>query len=354
MNTLEEGNRPSGAIAPAGLACTCAIAGSLLLAAALPATRIAAQDICSGKDKLILSKSGSPHGGISCANVSDFSILLEDGAGILTTEARGVSLTGGGNISILTQPGGGYSRIVSDKDMDLQPERKHHAISVVGSNSALPGKLNIGVTDVWALGEGADAIRVFNYRGDITITSTGTVRVDGSKPAFGVLVDIESLSGPDSSGYSTTVHVHNIISNAGETEASNSDVAALKIQTSGAAAVVSTGHIHTFGDYSHGVHVNQFVKPNTNDPVSITVNDITTEGTGSYGVIVNTLNSNSNLSRINVLIKGKVKIKGSSSHGVAIGGLNTDVDVEIAETGAVVVPRSGGSGDPPALRRHRA
>lgn len=346
MNTLEEGNRPSRAIAPAGLARSCALVGSLLLAAALPATRMAAQEICSGKDRLILSKSGSPHAGISCTNVSNFSILLEDGAGISTTEGRGVSLTGGGIISIITQPHGGYSRIVSDKDMDSQPERKHHAISVVGSNSALPGKLNIGVTDVWALGEGADAIRVFNYRGDITITSTGTVRVDGSKPAFGVLVDIESLSEPDSSGHSTTVHVHNIISNAGETETSNSDVAALKIQTSGGATVVSTGHIHTFGDYSHGVHVNQFIKPNTDDPVSITVNDITTEGTGSYGVVVNTLNSNSNLSKIDVLVKGKVKIKGGSSHGVAIGGLNTDVDVEVAETGAVIVPRSGESGDP--------
>ena len=346
MNTPEEGNRPSRAIAPAGLARNCALVGSLLLAAALPATRIAAEDACTGKDKLVLSKSGSPHGGISCTGVSDFSIILEDGAVISTTEGRGVSLTGGRDISITTRPSGGYSRIVSNRDMDTQPEKRHHAISVFGSNSASAGKLNIAVTDVWALGEGADAIRVFNYRGDISITSTGTVKVDGSDPAFGVLVDIESLSSPDSSGYSTTVRVHNIISDAGETESSNSDVAALKIQTSGGATVVSTGHIRTTGDYSHGVHVNQFIKPNTDDPVSITVNDITTEGTGSYGVIVNTLNSNSILSKINVLVKGRVKIEGSSSHGVAIGGLNTDVKVEVADTGAVIVPRTAGSDDP--------
>ena len=344
MNILEEGDCSSRTIASAGLARNCSLVGCLLLAAALPTTGMAADDICSGKDQLILSKSGSPHGRISCADVSDFWILLEDGAGISTTQGRGVSLTGGGNISITTRPRGGYSRIVSDKDMDLQPERRHHAISVVGSSSAQPGKLNIGVTDVWALGEGADAIRVSNYRGDINITSTGTVRVDGSKPAFGILVDVESLTNPDSSGYSTTVRVHNIISNAGETESSNSDVAALKILTSGAATVVSTGHIHTLGDYSHGVHVNQHIKPNSNDPVSITVNDITTEGTGSHGVVVNTLNSNDNLSRINVLVNGRIKIKGSSSHGVAIGGLNTDVNVEIADTGAVIVPRSAGSG----------
>ena len=345
MNILEEGNSPSRAIAPAGPARNCALVGCLLLAAALSATGTAAQDVCSGRDQLILSKSGSPHGGISCTDVSNYSIILEDGAGISTTEGRGISLTGGGNISITTRPGGGYSRIVSDKDMDLQPERKHHAISVVGSGSASPGKLKIGVTDVWALGEGANAVRVSNYRGDINITSTGTVRVDGSKPAFGILVDIESLTNPDSSGHSTTVRVHNIISNAGETESSNNDVAALKILTSGAATVVSTGHIHTFGDYSHGVHVNQHIKPNTNDPVSITVNDITTEGTGSYGVIVNTLNSNDNPSKINVLVNGRIKIKGSSSHGVAIGGLKTDVNVEIAETGAVILPRSAGSGE---------
>ena len=345
MNTLEGGNCPSRAIAPAGLARSCALVGSLLLAAALPATQTTAEDICSGKDELVLGKSGSPHGGISCTNVSDFSIILEDGAAISTTEGRGVSLTGGGNISITTRPEGGYSRIVSDRDMDTQPQRRHHAISVFGSNSALPGQLNISVTDVWALGEGADAIKVHNYRGDINIASTGTVRVDGPGPAFGILVDIESLSSPDSSGYSTTIRVHNIISHAGETDTSNSDVAALKIQTSGGATVVSTGHIRTTGEYSHGVHVNQFIKPNTQDPVSITVNDITTEGTGSYGVIVNTLNSNSNLSEIDVFVKGKMKIKGSSSHGVAIGGLNTDVDVEIADTGAVIVPRSSGSDD---------
>lgn len=343
MNILEEGKDPSRAIAPAGPARNCSLVGCILLAAALSATGTAAQDVCSGKDQLILSRSGSPHGGISCTDVSNFSIILEDGAGISTTEGRGVSLTGGGNISITTRPGGGYSRIVSDKDMDLQPERKHHAISVVGSGSASPGKLEIDVTDVWALGEGANAIRVSNYRGDISITSTGTVRVDGSQPAFGILVDIESLANPDSSGYSTTVRVHNIISNAGETDSSNSDVAALKILTSGAATVVSTGHIHTLGDYSHGVHVNQHIKPNTNDPVSITVNDITTEGTGSHGVVVNTLNSNDNLSRINVLVNGRIKIKGSASHGVAIGGKKMDVNVEVAETGAVIVPQSAGT-----------
>ena len=346
MNILEEGNCPSRAMAPAGLARNCALVGSLLLAVALPATRMAAQDVCSGKDMLVLSKSGSPHGGISCTNVSDFSILLEDGAVISTTEGRGVSLTGGGNISITTRPDDGYSRIVSDKDMDTQPERSHHAISVAGSNSASPGNLNIEVTDVWALGEGADGIRVFNYRGDINITSTGTVRVDGTKPAFGVLVDIESLSSPNSSGYSTTVRVHNIISHAGETDISNSDVAALRILSSGGATVVSTGHIRTIGDYSHGVHVDQYIKPNTNDPISITVNDVTTEGTGSYGIIVNTVNFNSNLSKINVLVKGRVDIKGDASHGVAIGALNSDVSVEIAETGAVIVESSGGPDDP--------
>ena len=349
MNNPTEGICPSRAIPLAGMARNFSIVAPTLFAAVLLSGEDAAGANCIDNGQLYIGISDSPHEGISCTNISNYSILLEDGASISTTKGRGISLTGGGDISIATNPRGGFSRISSNKDIGMGEVEGYHAISVVGSGPDTPGTLDISVTDVWALGEGANAIRVKRYRGDINISSAGTIRVDGSKPAFGILVDNESLRNPDSSEYWTTVRVHDINSNASEAADGTADIAALKIVTSGGVTVESNGHIHTKGNYSNGVHINQFIRMDTKDPVSIRVNDITTEGIGSHGVIVNTVNYNQNISRINVSVTGRITTGDQSSHGVAVGGLNTDVIVRIEESGSVVMQKSAPTGGPYAV-----
>ena len=298
----------------------------------------AAQSPCSGTE-LVIMKSGGPHAGVSCSGLTGFSIILEDGATVETTEGTGISLGGSGDISITTRPAGGYSRVVSSKDSGTGLNEKFRAISVVGNSMMSPGALNIAVTDVWARGEGTDAIWVSGYRGEIVISSTGSIRVDGSAPAFGIDIDNTNAN---SAAHTTTVTVNELVSHASADPDDTNDVAALRIRTLAGISVFSRGLIRTTGLFSHGVRVIQTINADSDKPVSITVNDVTTEGPGSHGVNAETLNFNQRASPIDIRVNGRVETFGWGSHGVALAGPNARINVAVAQSGSIIANAAKG------------
>ena len=304
----------------------------LAFVATIQAGHSAAQTLCSGTE-LVIMKSGGPHAGVSCTGLSGFSIILEDGATVETTEGTGISLGGSGDISITTRPTGGYSRVESSKDSGTGPNEKYRAISVVGNSVMQPGTLNIAVTDVWARGEGTDAIWVSGYRGEVVISSTGSIRVDGTAPAFGIDIDNTNVN---SAAHTTTIKVNDIVSGASADPNGMNDVAALRIRSFAGVSVYSRGLVHTTGSYSHGVQVIQSINAGSDKPVSITVNDVTTEGPGSHGVNAETLNFNQVASPIDVLVNGRVETYGWGSHGLALAGPNARINVVVARSGSII------------------
>ena len=299
----------------------------------------AAQSPCSGTE-LVIMKSGGPHAGVSCSGLTGFSIILEDGATVETTEGTGISLGGSGDLSITTRPARGYSRVVSSKDSGTGQNEKFRAISVVGNSEMPAGTLNIAVTDVWASGEGTDAIWVSDYRGDIVISSTGSIRVDGSAPAFGI--DIDNTN-PNSALHTATVMVNDIVSRATVDPDDTIDVAALRIRSTAGINVFSRGLIRTTGSFSHGVRVIQSINANSDKPVSIIVNDVTTEGPGSHGVSAETLQYNQRVSPIDILVNGRVETFGWGSHGLALAGPNARINAVVARSGSIIANEAKGS-----------
>ncbi len=313
----------------------------LAFVATIQAGHSAAQTLCSGTE-LVIMKSGGPHAGVSCTGLSGFSIILEDGATVETTEGTGISLGGSGDISITTRPTGGYSRVVSSQDSGTGPNEKYRAISVVGNSVMQPGTLNIAVTDVWARGEGTDAIWVSGYRGEVVISSTGSIRVDGTAPAFGIEIDNTNAN---SAAHTTTIKVNDIVSHASADPNATNDVAALRIRSFAGVSVFSRGLVHTTGSFSHGVQVIQNIDADSHKPVSITVNDVTTEGPGSYGVNAETLNFNRLASPIDVLVNGRVETYGWESHGLALAGPDARINVVVARSGSIIANEPTGPWD---------
>ena len=342
MNILLEGRLPSRTGPSPRPRRNRALLVFLAFVATMQAGYSAAQNLCSGTE-LVIMKSGGPHAGVSCSGLSGFSIILEDGATVEsteTTETTGLSLGGSGDISITTRPPGGYSRVMSSKDSGTGQNEKYRAISVVGNSTMPPGMLNIAVTDVWARGEGTDAIWVSGYRGEVLISSTGSIRVDGTAPAFGIDIDFTNAN---SAAHTTTIRVNDIVSHASADPDDLNDVAALRIRSSGGVSVFSNGLVHTTGLFSHGVQVIQSINTNTDKPVSITVNDVTTEGPGSHGLNAETLNFNQLASPIDVLVNGRVETFGWGSHGLALAGPNARIKAVVARSGSVIANEPTGS-----------
>ena len=199
------------------------------------------------------------------------------------------------------------------------------------------GDLTISVTDIST--DGMDGIRVINNQeGDVTITSDGTINVDSTgAPAIGILVKNENVA---SSTYTTTVNVNHMFSNADASEVDEErvDIAALRIHTTGGANVRSTGHIHTTGMDNFGVHVQQDNNDNAG-PIKIHVNDITTEGPGSYGVYADSVNPGND--QIGVTVDGTIRTSGWGSYGVAVSGNRSNVKVLVNELGQIIFTPPG-------------
>ena len=202
------------------------------------------------------------------------------------------------------------------------------------------GELTISVMDISA--DDTDGIRVTNNQeGNVTITSGGTINVDSTNaPAFGILVKNTEVA---SSRYTTTVNVNHMFSNAddGAVDGKLRDIAALRIRTTGGVTVHSKGHIHTTGLFNYGIHVVQTNKDSNAGPIEIQVNDITTEGPGSFGVNAEIVSEGNR--QIDVRVNGRIKTLGWGSHGVAIGGNNANADVLVNPTGQVVATPPTGS-----------
>ena len=115
-------------------------------------------------------------------------------------------MSAGGQISIQTRPPGGSARIASRFD-ETTTDFDKAALSVFGGGSSSAGDLNIAVDDIWALGEGSDALRIKSYWGNVNIKSKGSIRVDGSSPAFGIFVENEEAN---NAAYTTTLNIHDV------------------------------------------------------------------------------------------------------------------------------------------------
>ena len=199
------------------------------------------------------------------------------------------------------------------------------------------GQLTVSVTDHSV--DDATGIKVMNHQGgDATITSSGLLDVDSAgQEAFGILV-LNRNAG--SSSHTTSVNVHDILSNSSAAPDNFEDIAALRIITTGGATVRSTGHIHTTGSFSYGVHVQQENTGSNTDPIDIQVTDITTEGPGSYGINADILNAGNR--QIRVRVDGRIETSGWGSHGIAVGGNNAVVTIDINASGQVIsTPPSG-------------
>ncbi len=200
------------------------------------------------------------------------------------------------------------------------------------------GELKISVTDIST--DGMDGIRVINQQGGhVTITSDGTINVDStSAAAFGILVKNTDVA---SSTYTTTVNVMHMFSNADASEVDEErvDIAALRIHTTGGANVRSKGHIHTTGKDNFGVHVQQNNEGNNAGPIKIHVNDITTEGPGSYGVYADSVNPGND--QIGVTVDGVIRTSGWGSYGVTVSGNRSNVKVLVNELGQIIFTPPG-------------
>ena len=128
--------------------------------------------------EIVISTGASPHGPIDCSNVSDLALILEDGTAIESTTGNGLHLgvSTGGQISIETRPSGGSARIVSRFD-ETTTDFDKAALSVIGGSSSTAGNLRIDVDDIWALGEGTDAVRIKSYLGNVNMKSKGSFRI---------------------------------------------------------------------------------------------------------------------------------------------------------------------------------
>ncbi len=310
--------------------------GTVLLTASLTIGIAQAQPTCPGS---ILSVAGqdTPHGKISCLEVSDFSIVLNDGAIVDSSDGSGIVLTGNGDLSITTNPENGYSRVVARSD----ETKTNLALAAIKFRGYFPGDkpglLNIAVNDVWALGKGVDGISVDSHAGELRLSAAGLIQVAESAPAFGVFVDNK-----DPAAYPTSVHVNNVTSRA-NASALNLPVAALEIKASGKIDVSSAGLVHTKGNSNHGVRVRQDVNANTEGSITIMVNDVITEGHGSYGINAEALNSHVKGTTLEIDINGRVETSGWGAHALALSGANATINVRVASSGSITVNEPEGS-----------
>ena len=354
---------------------------SLLATATLP-DQSAAQSTptCTGSI-LEVTASGNPHdAGISCENVEDFSINLEDAVKIATETDSGITLSGTGNLAIrssgrrkaivstsgdrndgifvtmpfspLPDPGSvsitvGDVRTTGEGSSAISASRITGNVSIASTGTIStsgdlsdgifvtmpfnpePGSVSISVRDISTIGERSNAILVSQISGDATITSSGTIRVSGPG-SEGVYID--NTWRQDGSA-KTYIRVRDVISTSA---AGDLDLAAINALVAGGLSIVSTGTISTTTDYGFGIRA---YRHQTNDPsvgpVEIAVNDLSTIGTEAHGIVSSVFHSEN--ADIRIHVNGDLSTKGWGSHGIAVSGDKADVLVSIGPSGSIIV-----------------
>ncbi len=273
--------------------------------------------------------------GISCSGANipakkQLIITLAEDVRIIGDGQAGIKIQAGDSAEISVQAQGPSTSVTGG--------RNQHGVHVT-DDSGKRKEVNLSVSDVTG---SADGIRVTGIRGLIDIKSSGTIRVSGeasdadSNGAVHVRLEDNSFTG----NQETKISVHDIFSTVANP--AGYETAGVLVDSLGKVTVSSTGKISTTGDDIGGVKVTLNDGQVNPGPVNIAVNDVETAGNRSHAVSVLRYAREGDVVRvpISIAVNGDVRTSGWESHGIAVEGFKTEIDVTVRKDGSIHVGKA--------------